>query len=114
MPFDGHLADADVAMLRAARDGLVKRGGWRQSKLGWAGEPSHCAIGWLLEAADWNRKEVGRLVADYLLRALSERAQCDVDGLWAIVRFNDAPNRKKAEVVRLFDDAIRIASGVLV
>ncbi len=108
MPFDGtELTDA--AILRIARDGVANPKQWCQYTLR-RGE-ALCTVGWLLEATD-SYDEVCRLQRRYLIPALpwSYRALCLLTGRSAfsinISKFNDAPWRSHAAIVRLFDRAI--------
>lgn len=106
MPFDG-LPDgllSDLVKLRIACDGV--RSGWRQGAIG-QGEATHCAIGWLLVATDWDRDEAVRLALDYVYPALPKRAQKPSLRLDAIWRYNDLHGHEKIE--RLFSDAVRLA-----
>lgn len=107
MPFDGVPEGlvSDLVKLRLALDGV--RGGWLKGQLGHKNEDQHCAIGWLLEATDWNRDETVRLALQYVYPALPLGRQYPKDRLHSIVLFNDTTGRKR--IAKLFEDAVRLA-----
>lgn len=107
MPFDGVPEGlvSDVVKLRVALDGV--RGGWMGRHVGGRNEDKHCAIGWLLEATDWNRDETVRLALQYVYPALPPRRQHPEDRLASIVQFNDSTGRER--IAKLFEDAVRLA-----
>lgn len=107
MPFDGVPEGlvSDLAKLRIALDGV--RGGWTWGDVGGKHADEHCAIGWLLEATDWNRDETVRLALEYVYPALPVRRQDPKDRLHSIMLFNDTTGRKR--IARLFEDAVRLA-----
>jgi hypothetical protein len=112
MPFDclpEHLL-TDLVKLKLARDGIAGDSGWAQSELGLADEPQHCVIGWLLVAADWDAREATRLLVNYVYPVLPESARNGFKGrASAVYHYNDEECRTQQRVVRLFDDAIRLA-----
>jgi hypothetical protein len=96
--------------LKLARDGIAGHEGWTQRELGLADEPAHCVIGWLLAATDWDAREATRLLVDYVYPVLPESARNQFKGrASAVYRYNDGDHRRQQSVVRLFDDAIRLA-----
>ena len=107
MPFDGVPEGliSDLAKLRIALDGV--RGGWTVGEVGGKHADEHCAIGWLLEATDWDRDETVRLALQYVYPALPPGRQHPKDRLASIVLFNDATGRKR--IAQLFEDAVRLA-----
>jgi len=109
MPFDALQGNevSDVVRLRVARDGLAK--GWRQMGLGERGADSHCLLGWLLEASDWDTEEATRLALEYVWAALPERRKRECYGkMRAIYTFNDEASGS-AEVVAVLNRAIERA-----
>lgn len=111
MPFDclPDSAVSDLIKLRIARDGLAGPDGWRSAELGLRDEAQHCAIGWLLTATEWNEREATRLITKYVYPALPKVPRGETR-ISAVYRFNDKHN--KAAVVKLFNDAIRLAETV--
>jgi hypothetical protein len=112
MPFDclPEQLLTDLVRLKLARDGIAGHEGWTQHELGLADEPAHCVIGWLLAATDWDAREATRLLVDYVYPALPESAQKQFKGrASAVYHYNDEYYRTQQRVVRLFDDAIRLA-----
>lgn len=109
MPFDclPDSAVSDLIKLRIARDGLA--GGWQDGALGLQDEAQHCAIGWLLTATEWNEREATRLIAKYVYPALPKVPR-GATRISAVYRFNDSHGRDA--VVKLFNDAIRLAETV--
>ena len=111
MPFDalhGNVV-SDVVRLKVARDGLAK--GWRRMGLGLRGAETHCLLGWLLEASDWDAVEATRLALDYVWPALPERRKRECYGkMRAIYTFNDEASGSE-EVLRVLDRAIGNAAG---
>lgn len=105
MPFDAmpEVVVSDVARLRVALDGV--RNGWARYHIGLRGG-DHCALGWLLEAADWDRDEAVRLALKYVYPALPASARHN-DRLVSIYRYNDFGSHRRIE--RLFADACRLA-----
>ena len=106
MPFDG-LPEGkvcDIAKLRVALAGVRK--GWASYRLGGPEARRHCAIGWLLEATDWDRDATVRLALRYVYPALPVTAR-GADRLQSIWSYNDGGGRKR--VVQLFEDAVRLA-----
>jgi len=111
MPFDALPKNvvSDVVRLTFARDGLAK--GWRQMGLGERGADSHCLLGWLLEASDWDTEEATRLALEYVWAALPERRKRECYGkMRAIYAFNDEASGSW-EVVGVLDRAIESAVG---
>jgi len=109
MPFDALPGNVvtDIVRLKVARDGLAN--GWRQMGLGTRGEDSHCLLGWLLEASDWDAEEATRLALDYVWAALPERRKRECYGkMRAIYTFNDEASGR-AEVVAVLNRAIERA-----
>jgi hypothetical protein len=112
MPFDclPEQLLTDLVKLKLARDGIAGGQGWSQHELGLTDEPSHCVIGWLLVAADWDAREATRLLVDYVYPALPDSARTQVKGrVSAVYHYNDGGYQTQRRVVRLFDDAIRLA-----
>ena len=111
MPFDALPANpvSDVVRLKVARDGLAK--GWRQMGLGERGAETHCLLGWLLEASDWDTEEATRLALEYVWAALPDRRKRECFGkMRAIYTFNDEASGS-GEVVGVLDRAIGNAGG---
>jgi hypothetical protein len=110
MPFDG-LPEGlvtDLVKLRMALDGV--KAGWTQSAFGLPEEDSHCAIGWLLTATEWDTAEATRLALKYLYPVLPERAKNRHERLASIWDYNDGGGHGR--IVRLFGDAIKLAEKV--
>lgn len=107
MPFDGLPEGlvSDIIKLRIALDG-VRAGGWTRYQIGTSDHVNHCAIGWLLEATEWDMDEATRLALQYVYPALPEKARKQ-ERLRSIWTYNDGGSRKR--VVQLFDDAVRLA-----
>ena len=107
MPFDGLPEGliSDLVKLRIALDGV--KNGWTQHEFGSRWGTEHCAIGWLLEATDWDTGETTRLALKYLYPALPEKAKDPYDRLASIWGYND--NGGHARMVRLFGDAMKLA-----
>jgi hypothetical protein len=105
MPFDNTnyetQIDRDLRILRAAREGISKPGGWckRVATEGLA----HCIIGWVDISGGLGCVETNRLANRVLVPALPLRYR---QTGFNIVEFNDGYNRKQADVVALFDRAI--------
>jgi hypothetical protein len=111
MPFDGlpEGVVSDLVKLRLARDGLAKN--WEQGALGHQADDTHCAIGWLLVATDWDPAETARLAHDYLYPALPKcRRLTDARPVNAVIDFND-DSQRVGTVLRMFDRAIVLAGG---
>jgi hypothetical protein len=106
MPFDGLPEGllSDMAKLRLALDGVQRN--WKKFKIGLQADDSHCALGWLLVATDWDRDEATRLALEYVYPALPEKAR-KTERLRSIHQFNDFGSRKR--VVQLFADAVQLA-----
>lgn len=106
MPFDslpeGLLTD--LVMLRLALGGV--RRGWKTNAFGQEGAAQHCAIGWLLEATDWDTAETTRLAVRYLYPVLpvSARKRSCMESIW---EYNDNGGRDR--IVKLFNDAVKLA-----
>lgn len=115
MPFDAlpEIVVSDLVKLRIARDGIVGKGGWLSGALGRPENPSHCVIGWLLVATEWNEHDAARLLGKYVWPALPEKVRAKV---WesraeAVYTFNDGSGSKE-RVVRLMNDAVKLAEAV--
>jgi hypothetical protein len=106
------LALNDIIKLRLARDGIAGQNGWRTSELGLEDSPSHCVVGWLLKAADWEPREATRLLLDYVHPALPQSAQRPQARIEAIYTYNDNGERSQKAVVALLDRAIGLAEAV--
>lgn len=109
MPFDAmpERVAEDVVKLRVARDGVGA--GWRTSKLGLEDDQRHCAIGWLLVAADWDEAEATRLALEYVWPALPAGAKAKYHGkLEAIYKFNDNSGTS-TRMLALFNAALGLA-----
>jgi len=79
-------------------------------ELGARGSDSHCLLGWLLEATDWDTEEATRLALDYVWAALPERRRRECYGkMRAIYTFNDEASGS-GEVVGVLDKAIESAA----
>jgi tRNA(Glu) U13 pseudouridine synthase TruD len=106
MPFDGlpEGVVSDLLKLRTALHGVEN--GWEQDRFGLRDDSNHCAIGWLLVAADWNWDEATRLALDYVYPALPVTAQKH-ERLRSIWEYND--NGGHERIVKLFNKAIRLA-----
>lgn len=99
MPFDaGFLTnkELDLAILRAARDGISKPGGWCQHCPA-DGHGAHCALGWIQHIGGGHR------AVRWLQEALPPRHQ-----EWGVPCYNDSRWRTQRQMVRLFDRAIRL------
>ena len=109
MPFDGLPEGlvSDLVKLRVACAGLKR--GWTQRTLGGPGAENHCALGWLLVAAEWDEAESTRLALDYVYPALPKSAQQEESPLRAIFQFNDRNATSHRRMVKLFEDAIALA-----
>jgi hypothetical protein len=108
MPFDGFPPGllSDLAALKVALAGV--RTGWRTGALGIEGK--HCALGWLLHAADGNAKIATRLAVDYVWPALPESARKGKDTrIEAIYRYND--HWGHANTIKVFDRAVELAEA---
>jgi hypothetical protein len=109
MPFDG-TDFADAAILRTARDGIAVRERWTQGRLSVTqvlGGRAHCAMGWIAEAGASSAADNERIMTRYLFPELPWHRRMGLG--WppmAVVEFNDAPWRRHATVVRLFDRAL--------
>ena len=108
MPFDGLPEGllSDMAKLRVALDG-VRNGGWMDHAVGGPGARHHCAIGWLLEATDWDRDEAVRLALEYVYPALPEKAR-KPERLRSIWEYNDKGGVDRIDL--LFTEATRLAT----
>jgi hypothetical protein len=108
MPFDGVPEGlvSDLVKLRIALDGV--RTHWREGAIGRQTDATHCAIGWLLVATEWNRDEAVRLALDYVYPALPEKARDPSEGrLEAIASYND--NGSASRIEKLFTNACQLA-----
>jgi len=110
MPFDclPEGLVSDLVKLRIALDGV--RNGWRRGKVGGKDADTHCAIGWLLIAAEWDTAEATRLALKYVYPALPEKRQDPHARLESIWTYNDTGGKRR--IVQLFDDAVRLAEEV--
>jgi hypothetical protein len=110
MPFDAlpESIVSDLVKLRIARDGLASKDGWCQGKFGLENDRSHCVIGWLLKATEYDERESVRLLVKYIYPALPKSAQLS-DRIEAVYRFND--RQRKPAVTKLLDDALRLAAS---
>lgn len=108
MPFDALPENivSDVIKLRLARNGIAEKR--TIGELGLKGEEDHCALGWLLEAADHDPREAARLAVQYLWPAMPKSARNGTSKVWAIAQHHD--HRSTDYVVRWFDRAIAIAT----
>lgn len=108
MPFDAmpEIVVSDLVKLRIAAEGL--RRGWQQFEFGLEGDETHCAIGWLLVATEWDEAEATRLAVDYLYPALPRRAR-KASRLKSVWKYNDNEDHK--DVVALFETAMTLAGG---
>lgn len=106
MPFDALPQEvvSDLVKLRIALDGVRQH--WRSYRVGSPRDAEHCAIGWLLVAADWDRDEATRLALEYVYPALPEKAR-KKGRLASVWIYNDTGGRKR--IVQLFADAARLA-----
>jgi hypothetical protein len=112
MPFDGtnfeRRVDRDIAILKAAREGIAQPGGWHQGCLignHRAPVQPRCADGWLAYAGQFKRMEELFLTSSRLLGPA-------LPWLWrhhAVPEYNDRPGRTQKQMVALFDRAIRLA-----
>ena len=107
MPFDclPESLVSDLVKLRIALDGV--RSGWTKGRLGDRGADTHCAIGWLLIAAEWDAAEATRLALDYVYPALPKKRQNPSARLKSIWNYNDRGSERR--IVQLFADAVRLA-----
>ena len=118
MPFDGLPQGllSDMAKLRVALNGVRGRGWSNRAigarEIGGRPEAPHCAIGWLLVATDWDRDEATRLALDYVYPVLPEKARDDHHRMQSISDYNDRGSRVR--VVKLFDDALKLAEAKVV
>ena len=113
MPFDGvpEGVVSDLVKLRIALDGV--RTHWREGAIGRQTDATHCAIGWLLVATEWNRDEAVRLALDYVYPALPEKARDPSEGrLEAIASYND--NGSASRIEKLFTNACQLAERQVV
>ena len=113
MPFDGVPEGlvSDLVKLRIALDGV--RTHWREGAIGHQTDATHCAIGWLLVATEWNRDEAVRLALDYVYPALPEKARDPSEGrLEAIASYND--NGSASRIEKLFVGALQLAERQVV
>jgi hypothetical protein len=109
MPFDNTTypetetrTERDLRILRAAREGISKPGGWCQGKLS-RSRNRHCAAGWIAEA----RRSLGYSHgSDNVLMTAQMLLGPDLPGGCAatVTVFNDT--RSQYDVVSLFDKAI--------
>lgn len=108
MPFDAlpEIVVSDLVKLRIATEGI--RRGFRQCEFGLAGDETHCAIGWLLVATEWDEAEATRLAVDYLYPALPKKAR-KPSRLLSVWKYND--NHEHDDLVGLFEKAMTLAEG---
>lgn len=109
MPFDGTEFGSDAAIVRAARDGIADPERWCQGRLD--DGPAHCVEGWLLAAGARSGDVVVRLVSELLFPELPWcHRVCVVNSMQSraqrVVSYQDAPHRRHAAVVALFDRAL--------
>ena len=111
MPFDGLPEGlvSDLVKLRIALDGV--RGGWTRCTLGRRASGEHCALGWLLEATDYDRDETVRLALEYVYPALPQQARKE-HRLESIYMYNDHGGPKRIQ--KLFADAVKLAERRIV
>ena len=109
MPFDAMPPQEaeDIVKLRVARDGVGA--GWDTGHLGLNDDQRHCAIGWLLVAADWDTAEATRLAVKYVYPALPPTAQ-HAGRLESIYNYNDRGDKQR--ILKLFNAAIALAEKV--
>jgi hypothetical protein len=90
--------DRDLAVLRAARDGIARPGGWCQHS--YTDGRAHCAVGWIAEALGlrWHNR---------LTRKFSERIFLPIlpTSCLRLQDYNDAAS-EQMEIAYLFDRAI--------
>jgi hypothetical protein len=104
MPFDdaGYRktqTERDLAVLRAAREGIARPGGWCQGV--YTKGEAHCALGWLAEAMGQHRVyQSTKLFADRMFGPLLPPLYDD------LIAFNDTPPIDQSEIVYMFDRAI--------
>jgi hypothetical protein len=111
MPFDGTEFEKaaagkarDLTILRRALAGLKKRDGWVKGHMGVLGQ--HCAVGWMAKASgSYTYASLSILVERLLVPALPP---LDSGTYHTVTAFNDAPHRRKQDIVRLFEEAIRL------
>jgi hypothetical protein len=108
MPFDAlpEGVVSDLVKLRIALDGV--RNNWISGQFGLPDAETHCAIGWLLVATDWDRDEATRLALKYLYPVLPPKAQHPDRRLESIWNYNDRGSQ--ARIIRLFTDAAGLAA----
>lgn len=101
-------AEMVVKILEGAKAKLKKRKGWVQGSNHMidGGVDRYCSRG-AVDAAMRDLQSYAGVQRDLALGALSECIPRDANG-WAvsIVSYNDAPKRKKKEILRMFDCAI--------
>lgn len=105
MPFDNtnfetteNAIDRDLRILRAAREGISKPGGWCQGSFH-EGD-AHCAVGWIMHVTD---NEPDTCMTDVLERAIFPMLPKYAHG--SLMIFNDLAIRQ-ATVTKFFDRAI--------
>lgn len=103
MPLDatGYLnprTDRDLAVLRTAREGIARPGGWCQGA--YTQGSAHCAVGWLAEALGQHRVyQTTKFFAHRVFKPLLPTS-CD-----DLIDYNDTSN-EQFEIVYMFDRAI--------
>ena len=107
MPFDclPENVVSDLVKLRVALSGVQT--GWASGYFGARGGDDHCAIGWLLVAAEWDTTEATRLALEYVYPALPETRRNPERRLQSIWEYNDTGGQKR--IVTLFEKAAALA-----
>lgn len=115
MPFDAlpEIVVSDLVRLKVALGFVSDKAKWLgpERQVGLRGRERHCAVGWVLEACDWDKEAALKLVRDYLYPALPEKAKKEKRGIvWSVSDYNDRHQHK--DVVAVFERAVKLAEAV--
>jgi hypothetical protein len=108
MPRDGTYlppetqTDRDLAVLRAAREGIARPGGWCQGEMD--KDDAHCAVGWLIHVStdSLSQRAVDELIERTIHPAIPLSFRRTQGGA---MTYNDT-RRNQSTIVRWFDRAI--------